>query len=389
MKRIKNYRDFNRSKKETQRNSDHENFRIIFEGLLTVEERIILEDQWGPLNESLWSDFVGFVEDGKLKIKTKADEVLADLGEKAKKLVDFTKIVGEQMGKSLGELIKNRMKECENLVRKQMGALNVIVEKIEKTSKKYLRKYVESLGKLLKYVLGGQMIEDLVEKIKNIISKVFAENPNESLYVVDNHDLILEDEGERKRFLQRIRDRIMQYPPFSWLPDFEDLIKKGMEFVKKLFNKFFSWLSGQNSLLNDFGMAFQFLFGLLESYILFRIVGSLEKFKNAVLGKPEKEKNDTETEEDDYAEETKAGIAVRDAIGINLKDVKTKSLEFAFTKIGFNPNVVLNSALTAADLALTGGLITLKYKSIKTLIEYLMAAIGIYQISAPLIQKLV
>lgn len=395
MRHLKNYKDFNSKRSKTHRKSDLENFQIIFEGLLTTQEIILVESYYGPINENLLGDLFDKTKRGVLKTVSKADEEITkfvkNVGEKAVKLVDFINMIGEQMAGSLGKMIKDWLKKCEDMVRKEMGALNIIVEKIEKTSKKYLRRYVESIGKLIKYVLDGQMVEDIVDKIKKILSKVFSENPNESLYVVDNYEMILEDEGQKETFLQKLRKKIAENPPFSWLPDFDDLIKKSMKFLKDLFNKFLSWLSGQNELFSDFGMGLQFLFGLFESYVLFKIKGTVENFKKAIVGtEGNEEDGDKEKDEDKAVEDsgTNAGTAVRDAIGINLEEVKSKSLEFAYSKIGFDPKIVLNTTLTAVDIATTGGLITAKIKTIKTLIKYLMTAIGIYQIASPQIKRL-
>jgi hypothetical protein len=100
-------------------------------------------------------------------------------------------------------------------------------------------------------------------------------------YLQDEFLFEAEETEEKKSFLQRLGEKVMSFPPFSWIPKIEDLMRKGISAVGKIIDRFFSWITtGKDSILGSkFVKGINFIFQVLELFIHYKIAGKIDKFK--------------------------------------------------------------------------------------------------------------
>jgi len=159
---------------------------------------------------------------------------------------------------------------------------SVILDFLEKKKSTKLKTYVLDISGLLKYIISGQMITDLVTRLSEVFSKVLNLGTNEGMsYLQDEFLFEAEETEEKKSFLQRLGEKVMSFPPFSWIPKIEDLMRKGISAVGKIIDRFFSWITtGKDSILGSkFVKGINFIFQVLELFIHYKIAGKIDKFK--------------------------------------------------------------------------------------------------------------
>jgi hypothetical protein len=172
------------------------------------------------------------------------------------------------------------------------------------------------------------------------------------------------DGGHHKEFLQRLGEKIMSFPPFSWIPRIEDIMKKGISYVGQMIDKFFGWLEEKTNEAIDlkksfssskFGNAFNFLFQILELYVHYKVIGKIEKFKEIL----------------------------KKASGLEelTNQIKDKSLSEVWTTCGLNPDEITNNFKSAIKKIPYVG-------DILSVIDSLVTAVGIYLAVEPTLKKL-
>jgi len=268
--------------------NDISNFSMIFNSLyeshLTINEKILIDSNYGMINESWFSDLVDKGKRGVLAVKSKAGELLVDLAKKAKDVLDFAKSLAGQIGNYVKTQFLSMEQKIKEHALKDSGFIEPLIEFIENKKLIKLKSYITSISELLKYIASGQIITDLVTRLSETFSGVLNLGANEGLIYLDDN-FLLEDNGEeeKKSFLQRLGEKIMTYPPFNWIPKIEDLMKQGISKLSQLMDKFFGWLTtGKSESVSRFGKSFFFLFQILELYIFYKVLGSIKKFKDFV-----------------------------------------------------------------------------------------------------------
>lgn len=327
---------------------DISNFNLIFSSLfehhLTIDERKSIESGFGMINESWYSDLVDKGKRGVLAVKSKAGELLVDLAKKAKDVLDFAK----QLANKIGEYVKGQFNslsdKVKNYAMKDGDFSTILLDYIEKRKINKLKSVIDITSNLLKYIVSGQMISDLITRLSECFSKVLNSGTNEGLYIIDNYFLFeAEQQEEKKSFLQRLGEKIMTFPPFTWLPKIEEMMKKGISALSKIVDKFFCWLTtGKESLIGSrFTKSFNFLFQILELYVHYKVIGKIEKFKEFLNKSSELEELTSQIQD-------KTLDQVWDTIGINGEEI-VSNVKNAINKIPYIGDIlsILDSLVIA------------------------------------------
>lgn len=285
MKHLKRYNQFNFDFPVIE-SIEKDNFNIIFHSLynhhLSINEKMMIESDFGLITESWFSDLADKGKRGVLAVKSKAGELLVDLAKKAKDVLDFAKQLANKIGEYVKEQFSNLSDKVKNYAMKDGEFSTILLDFIKNKKNNKLKSVIDATSNLLKYIVSGQMISDLITRLSECFSKVLNLGTNEGLYIIDNYFLFeAEEQEEKKSFLQRLGEKIMTFPPFTWLPKIEEMMKKGISGLSKIVDKFFSWLTtGKESLIGSrFTKSFNFLFNILELYVHYKVVGKIEKFK--------------------------------------------------------------------------------------------------------------
>lgn len=351
---------------------DRENYILIFNSLynnhLTINEKIIIESQYGLINENtFWGDLVDKGKRKVLKVATEAGNMLVDLAQKAKDVLDFGKMLANKIGEYVKSQFNTLLDKVKNYALKDTGFVQPLIEFIEKKKQTKLKQSVGQIGKLITYIISGKFITDIINKLTGIFSKVLNMGTNEGLSYLEN-EFLLEDNGEdEKSFLQRLGEKIMSFPPFSWIPKIHDLLKKGISFIADLVDRFFSWVQGKefggsvqekydgSYVRSDFSASFGFLFQILELYIYYKTIGKIEEYKKK-LDK---------------------------AVGFSeLTDsIKDKSMDQVWSTIGINGGEIASGIINAAKKVPYVG-------TILSILDMLVIALGSYLAIEPTIKKI-
>ena len=244
----------------------------------------MIENNYGLITESWFSDLVDKGKRGALKVASDAGEVLVNLAKKAKDILDFAK----QLANKIGEYIKSQFTKLKdrikNHVKDEAGLSSILLEFLGGMNRIELRSRVSGVMDLIKYILSGQIITDTIDRLSETFSKVLNLGTNEGLTYLEDEFLFESEENEEKKsFLQRLGEKVMSFPPFSWIPKIEELLKKGISFLGKLVDRFLYWLTtGKDDypmLGSKFERGITFIFQILELYVNYKIVGKIEKFK--------------------------------------------------------------------------------------------------------------
>ena len=286
MNRIKTYNQFHFDFSIIE-SKDRENFNLIFTSLynhhLSINEKMVIESDFGLITESWFSDLADKGKKGVLAVKSKAGELLVDLAKKAKDVLDFAKQLASKIGEYVKGQFSNLSDKVKNYAMKDGEFSTILLDFVNKKKQVKLKSVIDATSNLLKYIVSGQMISDLITRLSECFSKVLNLGTNEGLYIIDNYFLFeAEEQEEKKSFLQRLGEKIMTFPPFSWIPKIEDMMKKGISALSNIVDKFFCWLTtGKESLMigSRFTKSFNFLFNILELYVYYKVVGKIEKFK--------------------------------------------------------------------------------------------------------------
>jgi hypothetical protein len=368
MKYLKTYENFNWNF-PTVNDEDRKNFYLIFNSLyeshLSLNEKLLIESNYGLINESWFSDLVDKGKRGVLKVASDAGEVLVNLAKKAKDILDFAKQLANQIGEYVKGQFNGLKDKVKNNATQDAGFASVILEFLEKKKPVKLKNYINNTKSLIQYITSGKMITDLVNRLSQTFSKVLNLGTNEGLYYLENEFLFESDENEEKKsFLQRLGEKIMSFPPFSWIPRIEDIMKKGISYVGQMIDKFFGWLEEKTNEAIDlkksfssskFGNAFNFLFQILELYVHYKVIGKIEKFKEIL----------------------------KKASGLEelTNQIKDKSLSEVWTTCGLNPDEITNNFKSAIKKIPYVG-------DILSVIDSLVTAVGIYLAVEPTLKKL-
>ena len=361
MKYLKTQEQFNIKIPEIKK-EDRQNFLLIFNSLyekhLTINERKMIEDGYGLINESWFSDLVNKSKRGVLKIASDAGRMLADLAEKAKDILDFAK----QLSSKIGDYVKGQFTTLKEKIKNYAMSDNqfakILLEFLEKKKKIKLKTYISDSSSLLQYIVSGQMINDLVTRLSEVFSKVLNLGKNEGLYYIEQDFLFEqnEEDGENKKsFLQRLGEKIMTFPPFSWIPRMDEIMKKGISYLGKMIDKFFSWLTTGKEGMSKFFKSIDFLFRILELYVQYKVIGNINKYKEML-------KNATGLEE----------------LTNQLKD---KSLSEVWKTCGINSDEIVNNVKNAIKKIPYVG-------DILSILDSLVISIGIYLSVEPTLKNL-
>ena len=375
MKHLKTFESFSQFKFdnifESIQIQDRENYILIFNSLynshLTINEKIIIESQYGLINENWFGDLVDKGKRKVLKVATEAGNMLVDLAQKAKDVLDFGKMLANKIGEYIKSQFNTLLDKVKNYALKDTGFVQPLIEFIEKKKQNKLKQSVGQIGKLITYIISGKFITDIINKLTGIFTKVLNMGTNEGLSYLEN-EFLLEDNGEdEKSFLQRLGEKIMSFPPFSWIPKIHDLLKKGISFIADLVDRFFSWVQGKefggsiqekydgSYVKSDFSASFGFLFQILELYIYYKTIGKIEEYKKK-LDK---------------------------AVGFSeLTDsIKDKSMDQVWSTIGINGEEIASGIINAAKKVPYVG-------TILSILDMLVIALGSYLAIKPSIEKI-
>lgn len=286
MKYIKKFEKF-----VSYQEDDRRNFMIIFNSLynshLSINEKMLVESEFGLINESWFSDLVDKAKDGVLKVKNSAQEILTDLAKKAKDILDFAKQLADKIGNYVKEQFSTLKDRVKNYAMKDSGFANIILEFLEKKKDSKLKNYLSMTTELIKYILSGKMITDLIDRLSECFSKLLNLGTNEGIQNIEYEFLReSEEEGEQKKtFLQRLGEKLMSLPPFSWIPKIEEMMKKGITAIGKLVDRFFAWITtGKDAIVGSkFSKSFIFLFQILELYVHYKVVGKIQEYKDKLM----------------------------------------------------------------------------------------------------------
>lgn len=342
-------------------NNDISNFTMIFNSLyenhLTINEKILIDSNYGMINESWFSDLADKGKRGVLAVKSKAGELLVDLAKKAKDVLDFAKSLAGQIGNYVKTQFLSMEQKIKEHALKDSGFIEPLIEFIQKKKLIKLKTYITVTSELLKYIVSGQIITDLVTRLSEIFSNVLNLGTNEGLIYLDDNFLLENNvEEEKKSFLQRLGEKIMTYPPFNWIPKIEDLMKQGISKLSQLMDKFFCWLTtGKSDTMSKFTKSFYFIFQILELYIFYKVLGSVDKFKEYISK----------------------------ATGLDelTNSIKDKSMDEVWNTAGFNGDDIVKGIKSAVMKIPYVG-------SILNVLDTLVISVGIYMVVKPTLDEL-
>ena len=360
MKHLKTYNQFTFDFPKIE-SIDKDNFNIIFHSLynhhLSINEKMKIESDFGLITESWFSDLADKGKRGVLAVKSKAGELLVDLAKKAKDVLDFAKQLATKIGEYVKGQFNNLSDKVKNYAMKDGEFSTILLDFVNKKKQVKLKTYVKVISDLLKYIVSGQMISDLITRLSECFTKVLNLGTNEGLYIIDSHFLFEAEQEEKKSFLQRLGEKIITFPPFTWLPKIEEMMKKGISSLFKIVDKFFGWLmTGKESYNSRFDKGFYFLFQILELYVHYKVVGKIEKFKE-FLNK---------------------------ASGLEelTKQIQDKTLDQVWDTMGINSEEIVSNVKNAIKKIPYIG-------DILSILDSLVIAIGTYLAVEPTIKKIV
>ena len=369
---------------------DRDNYILIFDSLynnhLTINEKMMIENQYGIINESWFSDLVDMGKRGVLLAKTKAGELLIDLAKKAKDAFDFAKQLATKITDYLKTSFPNITEKIKSKVLSNNEFLKSLTELLDKKDSTSLKRGLKSVVDLSKFILGGGFFEKMLTRISECISKVLNFGTNEGMSYLDIEFLNENtDDVEKKPFLVRLGEAIMKIPPFSWIPKIEELIKKGISWVAKLIDRFFRWVQyGEEIKTNEeidlvrqnskeyesfkkgtYGRGIYFIFQILELYVFYEINGRIGWMKKLI--------NPTQ----------KFEINPGDEMGVEAwsNEVKDKAMEVVFKYIGMNPLDIISKAKNVVkSIPYVGDFISI--------LDMLFLSLGVYLALEPTIKKI-
>lgn len=344
---------------------------IIYENYLNVDEINEIKRRT-LITESIWGDLYDKAKRNVLKVVNKAHDIFTEMAEKAGKLVDFVKKLSESFVgmftkqlKSTPELIK------KSIINKAPVFIKIVSEWLSSKKPKFIKDGVTGAARLYKFIYADFPIR-LANKISSLFTTVFKkEGTNEGLQSLDIY-LITEDREEKKSFLERMKEKILSYPPFSFFPKVTDLANKGLDYIGKILDKFFGWVDSKTEIKNEavnlerpyssskFGKGIKFLIVIGSLYLMYNlsVVKSKknDEFKNKIL---------SSTEVDDIASEYKNKTIdyFLDITGIGSI---SSFLSSAFSKI-------IDTATDWVDITLTGGATKETLKTLTTIIGTYLA----------------
>lgn len=341
--------------------NDISNFTMIFNSLyeshLTINEKTLIDSNYGMINESWFSDLADKGKRGVLAVKSKAGELLVDLAKKAKDILDFAKSLAGQIGNYVKTQFLSMEQKIKDKAIKDTEFVGAIVDFIKDKKLVKLSAYIKGTAELLSYIVSGQIITDLITRLSETFSSVLNLGTNEGLIYLDD-TFLLENNGEedKKSFLQRLGEKIVTYPPFSWIPKIEDLMKQGISKLSKLMDKFFCWLTtGKTGVISKFSKSFTFLFQILELYIFYKISGGIKKFKEYI-----------------------SKVTGLDELTNSIKD---KSMDEVWKTAGFNGDDIVKGIKSAVMKIPYVG-------SILNVLDTLVISVGIYMVVKPTLDEL-
>ena len=358
MLHLESFETFN--KKEINLHNEDANFWIIFESLvnchLNHHEKLLISYDY-TINESWFSDLKDKATRGVLKVTTQAGELLTSLAKKAKDILDFAK----QLANQIGEYVKNQFTNLSDKIKryalKDSKFAEILLDFINKKKDNKLRTYIGSVSELVKYIISGKMITDLMTRLSECFSSVLNQGRNEGLFSKENEFLFeAEETEEKKSFLQRLGEKVMAMEPFTWIPKIEEMLKKGISSLGKLVDKFFSWLlTGKTSMIGSkFGRGLKFIFDILELYVTFKISGQISKFADML--------NKASNIED------------------VLNQAKESNFEEILSKVGLSRDEVMSTFKNAIKkIPFVGDIISI--------LDFLVMGIGIYLAIEPTLKK--
>lgn len=357
MKHLKNFNSFLLVEK-----ADRRNFNIIFTSLykyhLSINEQMLIKEEYGMINESWFSDLADKASRGVLKVATSAGQVLVDLAKKAKEVLDFAKLLATKIGEYVKNQFTNLQDKVKNYALKDNEFVETIIDFIKNKKPNKLKSAIESIKILLNYIISGKIITDLVNRLSETFSNVLNTGTNEGLFYLENEFLFEAEETEKKSFLERLGEKIMSFPPFNWIPKIDEMMKKGISALSKIIDKFFSWLTtGKASIIGSkFVKGVNFIFNILEIYVYYKVINNIQKFKEFIKKTQEFE---------DIS---------------NL--IKDKTLDQLWSSIGFNPENIINGIKDAVKKIPFVG-------DILSILDSLVIAIGTYLAVKPSIEKVI
>jgi hypothetical protein len=361
MRYLKTYENFSQINiLEGIDSNDISNFTMIFNSLykshLTINEKILIDSNYGMINESWFSDLVDKGKRGVLSVKSKAGELLVDLAKKAKDLLDFAKSLAGQIGNYVKTQFLSMEQKIKDKAIKDTEFVGAIVDFIKDKKLVKLSSYIKGTAELLKYIISGQIITDLITRLSETFSGVLNQGTNEGLSYLENYFLLENSEEEKKSFLQRLGEKIVKYPPFSWIPKIDDLMKQGISKLSQLMDKFFCWLTtGKAGIISKFSKSFTFLFQMLELYIFYKISGGIKKFKEYI-----------------------SKVTGLDELTNSIQD---KTMDEVWKTVGFNGDDIVKGIKDAAMKIPYVG-------SVLNVLDTLVISVGIYMVVKPTLDEL-
>ena len=130
-------------------------------------------------------------------------------------------------------------------------------------------------------------------------------------------------------------------------------MKKGISFLAQIIDRFFGWLEGRR--LSSFGKSFYFLFQILELFIHYKVIGSIEKFKDFIS----------------------KGTGFEELAN----KIKDKTLDQVWSMVGINGTEIIGNIKNSAKKIPYVG-------DILTILDSLVIALGSYLAIKPALEKL-
>lgn len=292
-------------------------FNSIYEYHLTDFEKSLLEQFDYVLNESWFDDLKDKATRGVLKAKSEAGELLKSVAAKAKDVLDFVKTIATQIKDAVTEMFKNTVDFVKSKIIPTDDFIELVADYVNKKNDKNLKKYFQSCAELLKFVFVELPVK-LFNKLVNFFKNIFSQGTNEGFSFFCNDFLNEADESEKKSFLQKLSIKIQSIPPFSWMPDMENIINQGITTLRNFIEKFFVWLDSKEETVTEaidltrkigdtkfsrFSKSLTFIFDIFEIYVIFKInekTGKIVEFQKAMkegdISKFKKEIQDTKLE---------------------------------------------------------------------------------------------
>ena len=379
MKHLKNFNSFLLVEK-----ADRRNFNIILTSLyrnhLSINEQMLIKEEYGMINESWFSDLADKAGREVLKVTTAEGQILVDLAKKAKEVLDFAKQLAFKISDYLKKTFPNFTSKIKNKVLSDNDFIKSLTEFLDKKDPTSLKRGLQSVVTLVKYITSGNFYIKLTERITDSFSKILSFDRNEGV----NYIFEQENNEEKKSFLEKLGEMIMKLPPFSWIPKIEELLKKGIFFVAKLVDRFFLWIQyGEEIKLNEdidltrtkknygsfkrgYGRGIYFLFQILEIYVFYKINGKVGWAKKLLDPSKQFSKDDGDNMSDTE---------------VWSNEIKNKKMEDIWNYVGLNPaDVISNTKNIIKSIPFIGDFITI--------IDMLFVGIGIYLALEPTLKKL-